>query len=93
MYSDQMIFEGSGWDLLYKLTSGFFILDYDFLTEKGYLGKVYIILFIVAYIIMFMAYLSCAIDNIVRDGVQKNEESERFRGLPFLPVMQSIRFF
>lgn len=23
-----------------------------------------------------MAYLSCAIDNIVRDGVQKNEESE-----------------
>lgn len=46
------------------------------MTEKGYLGKVYIILFIVAYIIMFMAYLSCAIDNIVRDGVQKNEESE-----------------
>lgn len=76
MYSDQMIFEGSGWDLLYELTCGFFILDYNFLTETGCFGKVYIILFIVAYIIMFMAYLSCAIDNIVRDGVQKNEESE-----------------
>ena len=25
---------------------------------------------------MFMAYLSCAIDNIVRNGIQKNEESE-----------------
>ena len=23
-----------------------------------------------------MAYLSCAIDNIVRNGIQKNEESE-----------------
>ena len=76
MYSDQMIFEGSGWDLLYELTCGFFILDYNFLTETGCFGKVYIILFIVAYIIMFMAYLSCAIDNIVRNGIQKNEESE-----------------
>ena len=76
MYSDQMIFEGSGWDLLYELTCGFLILDYNFLTETGCLGKVYIILFIVAYIIMFMAYLSCAIDNIVRNGIQKNEESE-----------------
>ena len=76
MYSDQMIFEGSGWDLLYELACGFFILDYNFLTETGCFGKVYIILFIVAYIIMFMAYLSCAIDNIVRNGIQKNEESE-----------------
>ena len=76
MYSNQMIFEGSGWDLLYELTCGFLILDYNFLTETGCLGKVYIILFIVAYIIMFMAYLSCAIDNIVRNGIQKNEESE-----------------
>ena len=76
MYSDQMIFEGSGWDLLYELACGFFILDYNFLTETGCFGKVYIILFIVAYIIKFMAYLSCAIDNIVRNGIQKNEESE-----------------
>lgn len=93
MYSNQLDFNGSGWELLYEVTIGFLTFEVSFVTATGFFGKVYSILFIVSYIMIFMVYMNFVIDIVPKinigtengklkdENIQKNDSQKNMKKL------------